>query len=64
MDRERLLTLASFGTALLLSIHLAEDVVRGFEPGGTLNIVGIILLVVWLAGVFLLNGRLQAISSC
>ena len=58
MDRERLLTLASFGTALLLSIHLAEDVVRGFEPGGTLNIVGIILLVVWLAGVFLLNGRL------
>ena len=34
MNRNLLLTVTSLLAALLLSFHLAEDVVRGFEPGG------------------------------
>jgi len=58
MKHERLLTVTSLLTVLLLSFHLSDDVVRGFEPGGPLNLVGIFIMVVWLVGVLLLNGRL------
>ena len=34
MKHERLLTVTSLLTVLLLSFHLSDDVVRGFEPVG------------------------------
>jgi hypothetical protein len=58
MNRNLLLTVTSLLAALLLSFHLAEDVVRGFEPGGPKNLIGIAVLVAWLIGALLLNGRL------
>jgi len=41
----------------LLTFHLSEDVVRGFEPGGLSNIIGVLILVVWLFGAVVLAGR-------
>ena len=47
------LAIASFVSVLLLSFHLADDIVRGFSPGGLSNVVGILIMVVWLYGTFL-----------
>ena len=58
MNRDRLLAITSLLTALLLSFHLTDDIVRGFEPGGPSNITGIVLLAIWLCAILLLNGRL------
>jgi hypothetical protein len=42
------LTLASLFSILLLSFHLADDIVRGFEPGKLSTMIGVGLLAVWL----------------
>lgn len=41
-------TLASLFSILLLSFHLADDIVRGFEPGKLSTMIGVGLLAVWL----------------
>lgn len=50
MKETVLLAVASLLSLLLLSFHLADDVVRGFSPGGLLNVVAIVIMVVWLCG--------------
>src|ERR1044071_237544 len=58
MKRNLMLTIFSLLTLLLLTLHLAADIVRGFEPGGLSNLVGGVLSsVVWLCGALLLAGR-------
>jgi hypothetical protein len=58
MKRNLMLTIFSLLTLLLLTLHLAADIVRGFEPGGLSNLVGGVLIsVVWLCGALLLAGR-------
>src|ERR1044071_6309547 len=58
MRQNLMLTVFSLLTLLLLSLHLAGDIVRGFEPGGLSNLVGTVLIsVVWLCGTLLLAGR-------
>jgi uncharacterized membrane protein len=37
--------------------HIADDVVRGFEPGGFKNVSAILILAVWLFGTLALAGR-------
>jgi hypothetical protein len=44
-------------SVLLLSFHLSEDIVRGFEPGGVKNTIGVLMMVVWLYGTLMLAGR-------
>jgi hypothetical protein len=45
-------------TILFLTFHLADDVVRGFEPGGLSNlVVGVLISVVWLYGTLVLAER-------
>jgi hypothetical protein len=51
------LTLASLASILLATFHLADDVVRGFEPGGFENIRGVLIIAVWLYGTLALAGR-------
>ncbi|HLL47566.1 MAG TPA: hypothetical protein VK399_12700 [Longimicrobiaceae bacterium] len=50
-------TATSLLSALLFSFHLADDVVRGMSPGGASNVVGALVLVVWLYGALVLAGR-------
>jgi hypothetical protein len=51
-----MLTVASLLGVVLMSIHLADDVVRGFEPGGLKNMGGILIMVVWLCAALGLTG--------
>jgi hypothetical protein len=58
MKHSVMLTVASLLSLLLLTFHLADDIVRGFEPGGLSNLIGGVLIsVVWLYGTLVLAGR-------
>jgi hypothetical protein len=50
-------TATSLLSVLLFSFHLAADVVRGMSPGGASNVVGALVLVLWLYGALVLAGR-------
>lgn len=53
-----MLTIPSLLSLLLLTLHLADDIVRGFERGGLSNLIGGVLIsVVWLYGTLVLAGR-------
>lgn len=52
-----LLTIASLLSILLLTFHLADDIVRGFEKGGLSNLIAVPIVVLWLYGTFVLAGR-------
>ena len=58
MKHSVMLTIASLLLILFLTFHLADDIVRGFEPGGLANLVGgVLITVVWLYGALLLSER-------
>jgi len=53
-----MLTVTSLLSILLLTFHLTDDIVRGFEPGGLNNLIGgVLILVVWLYGTLVLAQR-------
>ena len=51
------LTITSLLSILLFTFHLADDIVRGFEPGGFKNVSGMLILALWLYGTLALAGR-------
>ena len=57
MKSSVVLTVTSLLSILLLSLHIAEDIVLGFAPGGLVNLAGIAVLVVYLCGALLLSDR-------
>ena len=57
MNRNTLLTITSLLSMLLMTFHLTDDIVRGFEPGGFRNVTGILMMVVWLYGTLVLAER-------
>ncbi len=58
MKHSVILTIASLLSLLFLTIHLTDDIVRGFEPGGLSNLIGGMLIsVVWLYGTLVLAER-------
>ncbi|MET0647491.1 MAG: hypothetical protein ABW208_12805 [Pyrinomonadaceae bacterium] len=58
MKHDVTLTITSLLLILFFTFHLADDIVRGFEPGGLSNLVGGVLIsVVWLCGTLVLAGR-------
>jgi hypothetical protein len=57
MNRSVVLTTTSLLSILLMTFHLSDDIVRGFEPGGVRNILGVLMLVVWLYGTTVLAER-------
>ena len=57
MKHKVMLTIASLLSILFFTFHLADDIVRGFEPGGIKNISGVLILVVWLYGTLVLAER-------
>ena len=52
-----LLTAASLLAILFFTFHMADDVVRGFEPGGFKNLSGMLIAAVWLCGALVLAER-------
>jgi hypothetical protein len=57
MKQNLLLTIASLLSILLVTFHLTDDIVRGFEKGGVSNLTAVPILVVWLYGALVLAGR-------
>jgi len=51
------LTITSLLSIILLTFHLTEDIQAGIAPGGILNMIGVLILVVWLYGTLELAGR-------
>src|SRR5262249_10501583 len=42
---------------LLLTLHLADDIVRGFSPGGRGNMTALAIMALWLYATLVLGGR-------
>ena len=58
MKNSVMLTITSLLLLLFLTFHLADDIRRGFEPGGLNNLVVMVLItVVWLYGILVLAER-------
>ena len=58
MKQSVMLTITSLLSLLFLTFHLADDIVRGFEPGGLSNLImGVLISVVWLYATLVLAGR-------
>lgn len=57
MKHNRMLIITSLLSILFVTIHIAEDVVRGFEPGGFKNFQGVLTMVLWLYGTLALGER-------
>ena len=43
-----MLTITSLLSILLFTFHWADDILRGFSPGGVSGLTGVLILVVWL----------------
>ena len=52
-----LLSITSVLTVLFMVIHLANDIVRGYERGQLLNLSFVLTATVWLYGTLVLSGR-------
>jgi hypothetical protein len=61
MKRGQLLTITSLVSILLMTFHVSDDIVRGMEPGGLKNLIGILILVVWLVGALVVRERIIGI---
>ena len=57
MKQGPLLTVAALSSILLFSLHIADDIVRGFEPGTPTNLNSIFIFVTWLYGTLVLAGK-------
>jgi hypothetical protein len=57
MKQSVMLTITSLLSILFATFHVADDVVRGFEPGGFKNFSGIVIFCVWLYGTLVLAER-------
>ncbi|MEA2605153.1 MAG: hypothetical protein QOF89_6145 [Acidobacteriota bacterium] len=57
MKHNLMLTITSLLSILFVTFHLADDIVRGFEPGGFKNIQTVLTLFVWLYGTLVLAER-------
>jgi hypothetical protein len=58
MKNSLLLTITSLLLILFGTFHLADDIVRGYEPGRLSNLVGgVLITVVWLYGTLVIGER-------
>ena len=57
MKQNVMLTTTSLLSILLVTLHLADDVVRGFEKGGVSDLLAVPILVTWLYGTLVLAER-------
>ncbi|HVG33981.1 MAG TPA: hypothetical protein VM911_12910 [Pyrinomonadaceae bacterium] len=57
MKQNFMLTTASVLSVLFFSFHLADDIVRGFEPGKLTNLTAVPIFVFWLYGTLVLAER-------
>jgi hypothetical protein len=51
------LVISSLLTMLFGTFHLADDIIRGFAPGGLSNVAVVLVVTLWLYATLLLAGR-------
>lgn len=57
MKENVMLTAASLLSILFLTFHVADDIIRGMASGQVSNLIGVLVLVVWLYASLLLTER-------
>jgi hypothetical protein len=57
MKHNVILTIASLLSILFTTLHVADDIVRGMEPGTLSDLIVVPILVVWLYGTLVLAER-------
>lgn len=57
MKQSVLLTITSVLSILLFSLHVADDIIRGFEKGGLWNLSAVLIFATWLYGTLVLAER-------
>lgn len=57
MKHNLMLPIASLLSILLMTLHHTDDIHRGMAPGGLINLVVVVFLVVWLYGTLVLTER-------
>jgi len=57
MKHSVMLTIASLLSILFFTFHLADDIVRGMEPGKLTNLTAVPIFVFWLYGTLVLAER-------
>ena len=57
MKNSVMLTITSLLSILLLTFHQADDIIRGYSPGGVANMAALAILVVWLYAALMLAER-------
>jgi hypothetical protein len=57
MKHSVMLTIASLLSILFFTFHLADDIVRGIEPGKLTNLTAVPIFVLWLYGTLVLAER-------
>ena len=57
MKRSVMLTITSLLSILFFTLHLADDIVRGIEPGTLTNLTAVPIYVFWLYGTLVLAER-------
>jgi hypothetical protein len=57
MKQNVMLTTTSLLSILFFTLHLADDIVRGFEPGTATNLTAVPIFVVWMYGTLVLAER-------
>jgi hypothetical protein len=57
MKQNVALTIASLLSVLFVTLHTADDIVRGMEPGTLFDLIVLPILAVWLYGTLVLAGK-------
>jgi hypothetical protein len=57
MKNSVMVTIASLLSILLFTLHLADDIVRGMEPGTLTNLIAVPTFVLWMYGALVLSER-------
>ena len=57
MKHNVMLTIASLLSVLFVTLHTADDIVRGMEPGTLFDLIVVPILVLWLYGTLVLAER-------
>ena len=57
IPHDRTLVVTSLLSIVLVLLHVSEDIVRGFEPGGLKHVQTILTMGLWLYGTLALSGR-------
>jgi hypothetical protein len=57
VKHDRLLTIACVASVVLMTVHVSDDVVRGFEPGGFKNLSGLAIFTAFLCAALIPEQR-------